>query len=287
MTKVSVIVPVYNVEKFLKRCLDSIINQTLKDIEIICIYYNSNDKTLEILEQIASKDSRITVIMQRTKGQAGARNEGTDIATGEYIGFVDSDDWIDLDFYEKLYNSAKKYDADIAVGSIIRLHKYNKKYHLKIEDEVVTEDTNKKFELCDVPEKSYIWNKIYKTEKLKEFNLKFEEGILFEDVIYTPQVLYNLKKLVTVAGVNYYYWRRFVSSVTRKDEKAKRDSIYAHNKAKEFFKEHNIDVSKQEVITKRYKLFGLTIFKTKTKGDTTIYSFLNFIKIKCPRKAAM
>ena len=132
MTKVSVIVPVYNVEKFLKRCLDSIINQTLKDIEIICIYYNSNDKTLEILEQIASKDSRITVIMQRTKGQAGARNEGTDIATGEYIGFVDSDDWIDLDFYEKLYNSAKKYDADIAVGSIIRLHKYNKKYHLKI-----------------------------------------------------------------------------------------------------------------------------------------------------------
>lgn len=280
MPKVSVIVPVYNVEKFLKRCLDSIIYQTLEDIEIICINDGSTDESSDILKMYKAVDDRIIVINQNNAGQSAARNKGIDIAKGEYIGFVDSDDWIDLEFYEKLYNSAKKYDADIAVGGIIRLHKHNNKYYLKIEDEVVTEDTNKKFELCDVPEKSYVWNKIYKTEKLKEFNLKFEEGILFEDIIYTPQVLYNLKKLVTVTGVNYYYWRRFTSTVTRKDKKAKKDCDYANNKAKEFFKEHDIDVSKQEVIIKKYKLLGLTIFKRKTKGNITTYSFLNLIKIK-------
>ncbi len=282
MTKVSVIVPVYNVEKFLERCLESIINQTLKDIEIICVNDGSTDKSEQILEEFKTKDNRIIIINQENAGVSAARNKGIDIATGEYIGFVDSDDWIDLDFYEKLYNTAKKHDADIAVAGIIKLNKHNKKYHLKIEDEVVTEDTNKKFEICDVPEKSYVVNKIYKIEKLKEFNLKFEEGILYEDLIYTPQVLYNLKKLVTVTGVYYYYWRHSKSIVAQ--GKFGDHHEEAVKRTDEYFKEHNIDVSKLKVITKKNKIFGLTVFKSKTKGDTTTYSFLNFIKIKCSKK---
>ena len=102
MTKISVIIPVYNSEKFLKKCLDSIINQTLNDIEIICIDDGSTDKSLRILNNFADKDNRITIINQKNSGPSAARNKGIENAKGEYIGFVDSDDWIDLDFYEKL-----------------------------------------------------------------------------------------------------------------------------------------------------------------------------------------
>ena len=106
--KVSIIVPVYNVEKYLKRCLDSITNQTLKELEIICINDGSTDNSLKILKQYAHKDKRISIINKQNEGLSVARNTGMEAASGEYIGFVDSDDWIDLDFYKKLYTTAKK-----------------------------------------------------------------------------------------------------------------------------------------------------------------------------------
>lgn len=104
MSKVSVIIPVYNTEKFLRKCLDSVCNQTLQDIEIICINDCSTDGSSEILREYAGKDNRIKLIeLFENGGAAKARNIGIDIAHGEYIGFVDSDDFVDLDFYEKLY----------------------------------------------------------------------------------------------------------------------------------------------------------------------------------------
>ena len=113
MPKVSVIIPIYNTEKYLRKCLDSVCNQTLSDIEIICVNDCSTDNSLEILEEYASKDNRIKLIdFKENKGAAVARNAGIDEAKGEYIGFVDSDDFIDLDFYEKLYNKAVKSGAD-------------------------------------------------------------------------------------------------------------------------------------------------------------------------------
>ena len=114
MSKVSVIIPVYNVEPYLEKCLDSLINQTLKDIEIICINDCSTDNSLNILEQFKNKDERIKLInLKENKGAAAARNEGLKIAKGEYLGFVDPDDYVDLNFYEELYKKAKQDDADI------------------------------------------------------------------------------------------------------------------------------------------------------------------------------
>ena len=213
MAKVSIIVPVYNVEKYLRKCLDSLINQTLKDIEIICINDGSTDKSLEILEEYKNRDSRIILLNQENSGQSIARNNGIKKATGEYIGFVDPDDWIDLDYYEKLYNAASTNDTDIAVGGIIRVTGIKKKKFLNFEKETITDNTNLKFELCDVPEKSYVWNKIYKTEKLKEIGLVFEKGIFYEDCIFTPQALFYLGKIVTVPNIYYYYLRRGNSTV--------------------------------------------------------------------------
>ena len=117
MPKVSVIIPVYKTEDYLRKCLDSVCNQTLKDIEIICINDCSPDGCLEILKEYASKDERIKIIdFKENKGAACARNAGIDAAQGEYLGFVDSDDFIDLDFYEKLYIKAKETNAQIVKG---------------------------------------------------------------------------------------------------------------------------------------------------------------------------
>ena len=111
--KVSVIVPVYNVEKYLKDCLDSVVNQTLEDIEIICVNDGSTDNSLAILEEYAEKDSRIKIITQENKGLGGARNTGLYHANGEYISFIDSDDWIELNTFEELYNMSKNLDLDM------------------------------------------------------------------------------------------------------------------------------------------------------------------------------
>lgn len=279
MAKVSIIVPVYNVEKYLRKCLDSLINQTLKEIEIICVNDGSKDNSPKILEEYAKKDNRIIVINQENAGLSVARNSGIDIAKGEYIGFVDSDDWVDLDFFEKLYYSATSNDTDIAVGGIIRVTGIKKKKFLNFEKETITDNTNLKFELCDVPEKSYVWNKIYKTEKLKEIGLEFEKGIFYEDCIFTPQALFYLGKIVTVPNIYYYYLRRGNSTVKQRSEKANADSVYAHKKANDFIKEHNIDISSHEPKTYRFKILGVTIFKIRQIGKRKQYALFNIIKI--------
>ena len=279
MAKVSIIVPVYNVEKYLRKCLDSLINQTLKDIEIICVNDGSKDNSLKILEEYSKKDNRIIVINQENAGLSVARNSGMKIAKGQYIGFVDSDDWIDLDYYEKLYYSATSNDADIAVGGIIRVTGIKKKKFLNFKKETLTDNTKLKFELCDVPEKSYVWNKIYKTEKLKEIGLEFEKGIFYEDCIFTPQALFYLGKIVTVPNIYYYYLRRGNSTVKQRSEKANADSVYANKKANDFIKEHNIDISSHEPKTYRFKIFGVTIFKIRQIGKRKQYALFNIIKI--------
>ena len=113
--KVSVIIPVYNVEQYLNQCLDSVINQTLKDIEIICVDDGSTDNSFKMLEEYAQKDNRIKVIHQKNKGAAAARNEGLYIAQGKYLSFLDSDDFFEIDMLEQMYNCAEKYNTDIVV----------------------------------------------------------------------------------------------------------------------------------------------------------------------------
>ena len=116
MKKVSVIVPVYNVEKYIDKCLNTLVNQTLKDIEIIIVNDGSPDNSQEIIDKYQKKyPKKIKSYIKENGGQGSARNFGLEKATGEYIGYVDSDDFIELDMYEKLYNKAKKHDLDISI----------------------------------------------------------------------------------------------------------------------------------------------------------------------------
>ena len=160
MPKVSIIVPVYNVEKYLSKCLDSIVNQTLKDIEIICINDGSVDNSQSVLEAYAKKDTRIKVINQENLGLSCARNKGIDIAQGEYIGFVDSDDWIDLEFYEELYNNAINTQSDIAASSILRKRLITQKSRVLYKKSTIASDLQEKMDICKIPKCCYVWNKI-------------------------------------------------------------------------------------------------------------------------------
>lgn len=276
MCKISVIIPVYNVEKYLKRCLDSIINQTFKDLEIICINDGSTDNSAQILDEYANKDSRIKIITQPNSGLSATRNKGINIAQGEFISFIDSDDWIAENFYEKLYKTAIKYDADMAVCGIIRLSEYRKKYLLQFQKEIILENSDKKFEICNIPDINYVWNKIYKLDKIRKYNLKFLEGYVYEDVLFTPQTVFYLKKLVTVPHTYYYYWRTPNSIVSKKSNK--KDLEHTKKLALEFIEKHKICIEEHITKVKRYKLFGISFLKVRTKGNKKQYLLFNILK---------
>lgn len=280
MAKISIIVPVYNTEKFLEKCLNSLINQTLKDIEIICINDGSTDKSLQILEKFANKDKRIQIINQTNSGLSVARNIGIKKAKGEYIGFVDSDDWVDLNFFEQLYINVKKYNADIGVAGIKRVRSYKWKYHIKLEKEEVIQDTNKKFKKCDVPEKCYVWNKIYKLSELQKLNINFEPNVYFEDRLFTAQVLINLKTLVTVPDIYYNYWTNPNSIVKTKSKKKLKDSQYTKEKLMKYLKENNVNLDHYYTQIKKFKFLGLTFLKIKYYKYKKELIFLNQIKFQ-------
>lgn len=261
--KVSVIVPVYNVEKFLPECLDSLINQTLKDIEIICVNDGSKDNSLTILQKYAQKDSRIKIIDQQNQGLSAARNSGMKTASGEFIGFVDSDDWVDLNYYEKLYNAAKKFDSDIAVGDFIREGKVLKSKKLKFKSEAVYRKNADKFEQIASPKYNYIWNKIYKRTMLENLQIGFPVGKVYEDMYWTPIVIAKCSNLVTVPDIYYHYRKNAGSIVTQKSAKVMKDCVYAEQEMLKFFEDNNIPVKVNYKYVKRekVKLFGIDIMK--------------------------
>lgn len=284
MSKVSVIIPVYNVEKYLRQCLDSVINQTLKDIEIICVNDGSTDNSPQILEEYAAKDNRIKIINKTNGGLSSARNAGMEVAQGEFIGFVDSDDYLDLNFYESLYNRAKETNSDIVVCEYIYRFKdksKTKKVFLKVDKNVVTSDVKEKFECLYLPVYCYVHNKIYKKECIKE---NFVEGLNYEDIYFTTKILSDNNKMAVAPNVAYNYRNNPNSIVNNTNNLNK----HFYHKALAFFykfvSDNNIGVNKAKYYeTKRFKLFCLTLLKIKKecfKTNYTIMKFINFTIIR-------
>lgn len=173
--KVSVVVPVYGVECWLSECMDSLVNQTLKEIEIICVDDGSPDNCGKILDEYARKDSRVKVIHQKNAGVQKARNAGLDIATGEYIALVDSDDYLELNTYEIAYNYAKKDNVDV-------LHfgnrtfddgKDNHENHLDLSDRPVISLK----EYWDNEYGVYVWDNLFKAEIIQKDKIRFIPGM--------------------------------------------------------------------------------------------------------------
>ena len=207
---ISIIVPIYNVEKYLDKCIKSIINQTLKEIEIILVDDGSTDSSPRIIDEYAKKDKRIIEIHKENGGQGSARNIGLDIARGKYIGFVDSDDWIDLNMYEELYNSIIDVNADFAVGG---RNTYSEDYSLKSSVKVnskVYKNINKN--IIEYISKDMIYpnalvvvNKLYKRNLIIDNNVKFREvkEVGSEDTIFNYEILLYTSKIVSNNKANY------------------------------------------------------------------------------------
>ncbi len=261
--KISVVVPVYNVEKYLEQCLNSIINQTFKDIEIICINDGSTDGSLEILREYEQKDSRIRLINKENEGISAVRNQGMELAKGEYISFIDSDDWIDENYLEALYTAAKKYDSDIACSSIIRVTGKRHRKKIIYKKEEFTTESDKKNELTKVPINSYVWNKIYKRVSLLKSGVKFPVGRVYEDVIWCIKAIYYLNGVVTVPDAVYYYRKNPTSIMSTKSEQNAKDYALSEKEMLAFAKEHNIKILDGYKYSKRdrYRFLGITLLK--------------------------
>lgn len=240
---VSVIVPVYNAENYIERCLYYLISQTIKDIEIIIVNDGSTDNTMTIVEKIAKKDGRIKILEQENKLQGAARNKGLSIAKGEYIGFCDADDYIDYEYYEKLYKAAKKYDADIALAENVRVSNTKYKPRLNIKQELVFVDILDKFNACNQKKNECPTNKIYRTSYLLENNILFPEGVYCEDKLFSVESVYYANKIITVPNVHYYYWENPNSTVnSKKTKKHIKDRCIAKKAVLDFVKEKKIPV---------------------------------------------
>ena len=205
MPKISVIVPVYNAEKYLPRCLDSIINQTFKDIEIIVVNDESTDNSLSVCKEYEQKDSRIKLIDKKNGGLAAARNTGLKNSTGEFISFIDDDDWVEVDFLEKLHSAIVEYDCDISFCEVVRKNDKKHKIRLHLKSVEVAENTDEKLKLARYNSHRGVWNKLYR-RTLFDNGLDFLEGKDYEDGLFTLRALNECKKIVSVPDTCYYYF---------------------------------------------------------------------------------
>ncbi len=230
MLKVSIIIPVYNTEKYLTKCLDSVLGQTLKDIEVICVNDCSTDGSLTVLQEYAAKDSRVRIInFEENRGVSVARNVGINEAQGEYLGFIDSDDFIDLDFYEKLYNAALTERADCAKGNVFF---FDEKQNISY----LSSWYNNNEKIRNNPELFMygFTSAIYKLDFIKENKIYFPENIkYFEDPYFSIKATMTLKKIAIENEAKYFYRKNEQSICSTIDNNERYKSIL--NSIKEIF----------------------------------------------------
>jgi len=205
---ISVIVPIYNVEKYLNRCVDSLINQTYNRLEIILVDDGSPDNCPAICDNYEKKDSRIRVIHKKNGGLSDARNAGMRVAAGEYIGFIDSDDYVSADFFETLLNTMLKENSDIVECSVVKFYEDNKFDNYK--DDMAVKTCSAVESLSELISEGHfhrhVWNKLYKTRLVHD--VPYAVGKLNEDEFWTYRIFGKAEKVTRINKTMYYYFQR-------------------------------------------------------------------------------
>ena len=217
MDKISIIVPVYNVENYLKDALESIINQTYKNLEILVVDDGSKDSSGKICDEYAEKNNRVKVFHQENKGLSGARNTALKNATGKYIMFIDSDDIFELDACEKMYNAIEKNKADFVIGNYIYIDDDGTKWDKPVfskekynEFKLSIKDYEKSFYIMN----SGVWNKIFRKSFLDDLQIEFEEGLPAEDAIFTTYCFIKSSNVCYIPSIVYNYRQRKSDSIS-------------------------------------------------------------------------
>ncbi|MCI9435161.1 MAG: glycosyltransferase [Bacilli bacterium] len=266
---VSVVVPIYNVEQYLQKCLNSICNQTYKNLEILLINDGAKDNSLEICNKNAKKDERIKVVSQKNGGLSKARNTGLKKATGEYICFIDADDFIDEHYIEYMLRNMLEYEADICACD----------FHYINEDEETWSKNviknNQEFTnieaICDIlGEKQttevMAWNKLYKRSLFIENNIIFPVGKLHEDNFTTYKLYYFAKKITLINDKLYFYLQRNNSIMSQKFNTKRLEVLDVVNETREFFKNHNLKIE-SELIDCYELLIILNLINTMMRNN--------------------
>jgi len=273
--KISIIVPVYNVEKYIKRCLDSIIGQTYKDWQLIIVNDGSIDHCPDICDAYAKCNDKVQVIHKKNGGQSDARNAGLVVATGEYIVFVDSDDWLEPTYLEELYNAIEGKDVDLAVcGYYHSTDKIDTPVRITAYDTMLNQkEFIHKLAMNDI--QSFAWNKIY-SAKLFERHA-FREGVYYEDVILFNELIPEITKVVIINRPLYHYYMRENSTVHVRSLKREYDYFQAF---KERYEMECIGESEKVIILKLLLISYYYIVQAGGEDFNVNNKYKNYIKIQ-------
>lgn len=268
--KVSVIVPVYNAEKYLNRCIESLTNQTLEDIEMIFVNDGSTDNSINILKSYKEKDKRIVIIDKVNEGVSEARNQGISKAKGDYIFFVDSDDWIDLNTLENMYETAIKDDIDIVMCSYVREFKdHSKEKSIDLNDKIIYKDKdleqlhlsiigpldNQISKSENLDSVGTVWAKLYKSSLIQNSEVKFidlKEIGSAEDTLFNIMLFKDVKTVKFINKPYYHYWKENDNSVTSGyNPRLKEQRKVMFNYIKTFIDSNKLDQKFDEALKNR------------------------------------
>lgn len=269
---ITIIVPIYKVEKYLEKCIDSILNQSYKNLEIILVDDGSPDNCPQICDEYAKKDDRIIVIHQKNGGLSNARNSALDIAKGEYIGFVDSDDYIAKDMYETLYKAIKDNNAQMSICDFYNINE--KGDYVENERQAEIEENIKIFNkreaikemLIDKNIRGYVWTKLFKKECFKQ--LRFPDGKNYEDVAISIKCFEKADKIVYINKKEYYYLHRDDGIDHTKTEKNVNDAIQIAYERYKYVKERYPEM-------KQYNVYALIVRLLSTYRHVKRMNYMN------------
>ena len=266
MPKISIVVPVYNEEKSIAKCLTSILNQTLQDIEIIIVYYESQDNTLGIIKTF--KDTRIKFLEQKEKtGPGGARNIGINAAIGDYIGFVECEE-IENTFFEKLYSKATKDESDIVAGTVTIIQNGDTTKISSYQSDCIAQNYFDKFHKL---QSGTCFEKLYRTDLIKKYSIYFPENLSWEDCVFTLEAFYYAKQVSFISDCNYIWHPTSWEGVYKQKLI---DSIISITQILKKF------LSNKHLTSKEYDLFRIKMYKLYARNyflEKNIYK--NFVKI--------
>lgn len=251
--KVSLIIPVYNTVKYLRRCLESAVSQTYENMEIICVDDGSTDGSEKIVDEFAARDGRVIAVHQENRGESNARNTGLRIASGDYIGFMDCDDWIEPDMYECLVRELEEAGADMAIAGFYREFEETGKTRIQVRNEKTVEPKafdgemllRYLYERDSYRTFAYIWDKLYRKEivcSVSDGPILFDESIqLGGDVLYLAECALRTKRAVYVDKTFYHYLQRGDSGCHMPDLNRREDNIRAYQIVRRKFEERQVE----------------------------------------------